>query len=190
MGNTQEQTNQQLVQGFRKNNTNVLEGIYVRVFPKIKIYVLKNNGNETQAKDIFQDAFIACWKNIKANKLAEDSNVEAYLYRIAQNKWTDYLRSAEYKKKKSGPDLLKSVTADDTSGLDESEEETKRKAMQQALAQLGENCKVLLNLFYFERKSMDAIARTLNLASASARNQKYRCMEKLRKLTLEIKNNG
>lgn len=190
MGNTQKQANQHLIQGFRKNDTNVLEGIYMRVFPKIKTYVVKNNGNETQAKDIFQDAFIVCWKNIKADKLAEGSNVEAYLYTIAKNKWTDYLRSAEYKKKKSGQDLLKSIKSDDYNRVDEREEEVKRKAMRQALAQLGENCKLLLNLFYFERKSMEDIARTLNLASASARNQKYRCMEKLRKLTLEIKNNG
>lgn len=190
MGNTQEQTNQQLIQGFQKNNTNVLEGIYVRVFPKIKVYVVKNNGNEAHAKDVFQEAFIACWKNIKANKLAENSNVEAYLYTIAKNKWTDYLRSTQYKKKKSGPDQLTYAKADMDIEVDEDEEDTKRKAMQQALKQLGENCKILLNLFYFERRSMDDIARKLNLASASARNQKYRCMEKLRKLTLEIKNNG
>lgn len=189
MGNTK-QTNQELIQGFRQNNTAVLEEVYVRVFPKIKIHVLKNNGNEAAAKDIYQEAFIACWKNIKADKLAEDSNIEAYLYTIAKNKWTDYLRSSEYRKRKSEPVRTQVVSSDEDSAVDEGEEETKRTAMQRALAQLGLNCRTVLTLFYFERRSMNEIATVMNVAPASARNQKYRCMEQLRKLTLEFKNNG
>lgn len=189
MGTTK-QTDQKLIQGFRKNDTAILEGVYGRVFPKIRAHVLKNNGTEAYAKDIFQEAFIVCWKNIKADKLAGDSNIEAYLYTIAKNKWTDYLRSSDYKKRKSNNDTLQLVREEEDAGVDEREEETKRNAMQQALAQLGQNCRTLLNLFYFERKSMNEIAQVLNLAAASARNQKYRCMEQLRKRTLELKNNG
>jgi RNA polymerase sigma factor (sigma-70 family) len=189
MGNTTDQTNQRLITGFKKNDSFILEGVYARVFPKIKVHILKNNGDENQAKDIYQEAFIACWKSIKANKLSEDGNVEAYLYRIAKNKWTDYLRSSDYKKRASNTSIIDLTKADDeNSELDQEEEN--RIVMRKALQQLGRNCKTLLNLFYYERKSMNEISQVMNLASSSARNQKYRCMEKLRKLSLEIKNNG
>ncbi|MGB3150267.1 MAG: sigma-70 family RNA polymerase sigma factor [Maribacter sp.] len=190
MGITKRPTEQELILGFRKNDTVVLEAVYTRIFPKIKVHILKNNGNEEQAKDIFQEAFIACWKNIKANKLSENGNVEAYLYTIAKNKWTDYLRSSDYKKTVFHDDKLPIVMENDDLKNDEIKREANAKVLQLALSQLGQNCKSLLNLFYFERKSMDEISQLMNLASASARNQKYRCMEKLRKLSLEIKKNG
>ncbi|MFK7812261.1 MAG: RNA polymerase sigma factor, partial [Maribacter sp.] len=164
--------------------------VYTTVFPKVRLHILKNNGNEERAKDVYQEAFIACWKNIKADKFSEEGNVEAYLYTIAKNKWTDYLRSSEYKKTVVDENRLESLKLVDDSKIDESVEDANRNAMQKALKQLGDNCKTLLDLFYFERKSMDEISQTMNLASASARNQKYRCMEKLRKLSLEIKNYG
>ena len=49
-----------------------------------------------------------------------------------------------------------------------------------AFKNLGEACKSLLRMFYFEKKSMKFIAEELALDSASTRNKKYRCMEKLR----------
>jgi len=190
MGDLQKKRQRQLVLGFKKNDSKVMEGVYMAVFPKVRLHILKNNGNEARAKDIYQEAFIACWKNIKAEKFSEEGKVEAYLFTIAKNKWTDFLRSANYKKTVTHENKLELVQLVDDQKIDESVEEAKRNAMQKALKQLGANCKTLLNLFYFERKSMDEISQTMNLASTSARNQKYRCIEKLRKLSLEIKNNG
>ncbi len=179
-----------VIDGFRKNDDTVLKRVYQSVFPKVKAYILKNSGNEAQAKDIFQEAFIACWRNIKADKLSEDGNVEAYLFTIAKNKWTDYLRSSNRKKMVLNNDITNIAKADDDPEINEDLQEKHRNTMNLALQQLGHNCKNLLNKFYFERKSMNEIAEEMNLASASARNQKYRCMEKLRKLSLELQNNG
>jgi RNA polymerase sigma factor (sigma-70 family) len=72
----------------------------------------------------------------------------------------------------------------------EDEEQLKKKALLGALNRLGDECKTVLQLFYFERKSMDVISKELNITSASVRNKKYRCMEKLRTLSLEIQKNG
>ena len=73
---------------------------------------------------------------------------------------------------------------------DEKEEESKLNALHEALKQIGASCKKLLTQFYFERKAMEEIAKDLQLTSASVRNKKYRCMEKLRALAMETKNNG
>ena len=54
-----------------------------------------------------------------------------------------------------------------------------------AFGNLGDSCKVLLMKFYFEKKSMNTIAEELDLDAASARNKKYRCMQKLRAIALE-----
>lgn len=189
MGDNLQSPEKRAFTGFRENNETVLRSVYLAVFPKVRNHVIKNSGNEDQAKDIFQEAFIICWKNIKAGKLTGDKNVEGYLFTISKNKWTDYLRSSVYKKTVVESGAIQLQTQNDES-LDEVREEKNRSALQKAIRLLGEGCKDLLTQFYFERKSMDLIAKELQLGSASVRNKKYRCMEKLRSLALEIKNNG
>lgn len=51
-----------------------------------------------------------------------------------------------------------------------------------AIENLGNPCKRLLELFYYKNESWDDIATTLGYSNgASARNQKYKCLERLRK---------
>ena len=98
MGNTLQQTNNQLANAFKNNDEKVMQEVYQNIFPKFKGHVLKNSGNEMQAKDVYQEAFVTCWRNIKENKLKDNSNIEGYLLTIAKNKWIDYLRSTDFKK--------------------------------------------------------------------------------------------
>ena len=189
MGNTLQKTNNQLVTAFKNNDQKVMQEVYQNIFPKFRSHVFKNNGDEAQAKDVFQEAFIACWRNVKNDKLKENSNLEAYLFTIAKNKWTDYLRSAHFKKTVSDNGVI-AMSPESEDPSDENEEESKLNALHGAMKQLGISCKKILTQFYFERKSMDEIAKDLQLGSASVRNKKYRCMEKLKALALETKNNG
>ncbi len=185
-------TQKELIQGILQNNEEVLKLLYIEVYPKVRGYIFQNNGNEAQAQDIFQEAFIACWKNIKADKLSENGNVEAYLYTIAKNKWVDYLRSNQYKKTISNDEVIKlqSNLEDDNTEIKEKERETNSSAMQAAFKKLGNECRMVLKGFYYERKSMQTLSKELNIGTASVRNKKYRCMERLRILSLEIRNNG
>lgn len=186
-----QQKNNDAVKAFKRNDPKILRAVYVEVFPKIRAHVLQNSGSEEQAKDVFQEAFIACWKNIKEDRFT-DGNISAYLFTIAKNKWTDVLRSSEYKKTVN-MDLgsVSGVSVEETGeGEQDHEEEQQRSMLETALAQLGEQCRTLLKLFYFNRKSMEEIAGEIGLAPSSARNQKYRCMEKLRGFCIQIKNNG
>lgn len=191
MGNTLQKTNNQLTTAFKNNDQKVMQQVYQNIFPKFRSHVFKNSGNETQAKDVFQEAFVACWKNIKEDRFSENGNVEGYLFTIARNKWTDYLRSSDFKNTVvSNTAVNLSIVVEEEPTTQEMIKEKRRETLQQALGNLGASCKTLLQLFYFERKSMDAISKELNITSASARNQKYRCMEKLRMLSLEIDKNG
>lgn len=166
-----------------------MQKVYQNTFPKFKSHVLNNSGSEAQAKDVFQEAFIACWRNIKEDKLKENSNLEGYLITIAKNKWIDYLRSANFKKTVATDSFAHLSLVTEESEMVK-EKEVQINILRDALSQLKDGCKSLLQLFYFERRSMEEISKVMNLAPASARNQKYRCMERLRTLSLQIKKNG
>jgi len=50
------------------------------------------------------------------------------------------------------------------------------------LEKMGDPCKALLESFYFNQLSWEAIAEKFGYSNAaSARNQKYKCLERIRK---------
>jgi RNA polymerase sigma factor (sigma-70 family) len=187
MGNTKLTKQHQLLTAFKNNDTKVMEQVYTTVFPKFRAYVGKNNGSTEAAKDVFQEAFISCWRNIKDDKVAK-INIEGYLYQIAKNKWIDHLRASKDTLKLQPTGLYRLAEASKTEEERTAHKEALKRHMREAFAQLGTHCKQILHLFYFERRSMEHISASLNITPASARNQKYRCTQKLRSLTL--KNNG
>ncbi|PVW17357.1 RNA polymerase sigma factor [Marixanthomonas spongiae] len=175
----------ELISAIKANNERALQKLYIENFYKTEQYILKNNGTMPQAKDTYQEAFITVWRNIKDGKFVPENEtaVQGYLYQIAKYKWLDFLRSSRYKKTtpfeplENNKDMAISETID-------TETETKRKQTMLAFEKLGTECKKLLTDFYYNKKSMREIASQFEIEEASARNKKYRCINKLRELTL------
>jgi len=187
----QESSQIQIVRAIKNNDLKVLKALYQANYHKVKALVLSNNGSIAHAKDIYQDAFIAVWKNIKNDKFTpkNDTAIDGYLYTIAKNKWMDYLRSKRYKKtlvtSYETHFNISDITIDEFS--DDNTNDERLHSVMQSFKHLGLPCKTLLTKFYFEKKSMRDIAKELKLDAASTRNKKYRCMQKLRKLALNLK---
>ena len=68
--------------------------------------------------------------------------------------------------------------------VEDNDYELKLAQATQAFKNLGDSCKELLSKFYFEKMSLNVIADLFDLDAASARNKKYRCMQKLRALVI------
>ncbi len=181
--------NQGFIEAIQNNNTEVLKNLYVTNYPKIEILVLKNSGSKDEAKDIYQDAFLAVWQNIKQNKFVPktESSINGYLYTIAKNKWMDVLRSQGFKKTVVASQLNHfEIKDEENNDIDDDILKDKRlEDVMLAFKNLGDACKSLLSKFYFEKKSMNLIADELALDSASTRNKKYRCMQKLKEIALK-----
>ncbi|MCL8008755.1 sigma-70 family RNA polymerase sigma factor [Gelidibacter japonicus] len=184
----------QLLDAIKANNSVVLKQLYIANYYKIEALVLKNNGSKEHAKDVYQDAFIAVWKNVKNDQFIPENEtaLQGYLYQIAKNKWMDTLRSPSFKRTKMIQhelnDLDKSI---DQNGHEKNEEqEFFKKRLEQtmeAFKNLGGPCKELLTAFYYDKASLRDIANKLNIEENTARTKKYRCMEKLRQLALSSK---
>lgn len=171
----------------KQNDATTLKILYKTNFAKVKRYVLKNSGDEQQAKDVYQEAFVAMWRNIKDDKFSSESEtaINGYLFQIAKYKWLDYVRSVKYK----NTTFINREIEYDEPDTDENEIQNKKiKLIMDSINQLGERCQLLLKLFYFERKSFKEIAEIMAMDEASARNAKYRCQEQLKKMTQVIPN--
>jgi RNA polymerase sigma factor (sigma-70 family) len=177
-----------VVEALKRNDTKTLNRLYSNNYWKIESLVLKNNGTKAHAKDIFQEAFLAVWLNVKQGqfKPLNESSINAYLYTVAKNKWMDVLRSKGYRKTivESRMSHFEIKDEEDQGINDKILKDKQLGHVMMAFKSLGEACRVLLRKFYFEKKSMKNIADDLQLDAASTRNKKYRCMQKLRQIAL------
>ncbi|GAB5398877.1 MAG: hypothetical protein Aureis2KO_04620 [Aureisphaera sp.] len=174
-----------LVKAIKSNDEMALRKLYQDNYKKVEMHVLRNNGSMPQAKDIYQEAFLAMYQNIKEDKFApkNETALQGYLFQISKNKWTDFLRSSRYKKTTKIPEGFQIKEESSLNGQEiEQEDVRKTEGAINAFHKMGNECKKLLEVFYFEKKSLREIASLFDIGEASARNKKYRCIQKLRAL--------
>ena len=146
----------------------------------IEQLILKNSGAKEEAKDIFQEAVIDFYENVQAGKFKGESAISSYLYSIARFKWLNRL-----KRKKTEARIIDTQDHSDLrDSLEEDfiEKETKEQFMN-LFDQAGGSCKELLIYTIYYNYSMADIVEKLSFNSEQvARNQKYRCLKKLKEL--------
>ena len=173
-----------VIQGVIRNDHLVLKELYEENYGKTRNYVLQNSGTEEQAKDVYQEAFIAFWKNARQGRIKTDvaGSVEGYIFSIAKNKWLDQLRMGRTQKHSKIIRLQTEEVSEPFPLENDLQKEEKIQKAMQAVEHLGQECKDLLIQFYFDKKSLRAIADSFGINENSARNKKYRCMQYLKEL--------
>lgn len=175
---------EQILQGVRDNQPHVLEHLYQQLRPQIQSFVQRNGGSEQDGEDLLQDGIIAFYTNVRRGsfELKQSTKVTTYINQICRFKWLDQLKSA---RKKSSVMMEEEHVRDYGENpeyyqnLDRME---KVKKVEQMFAELGEKCKKLLTLFYYEKKSMAEINDIMSFSGNTSKNEKYRCMKKLKTL--------
>lgn len=184
-------TNEELVSGIAENSGEALDYLYKNNFPIIRQFILKNSGVEADAHDVFQEAIVATWMNIREKKYHSQngSSIEGYLFQIARNKWLDRLRSKSFRSTVSLAD--EEVESNEQWNHDEEDLRSERLAYLDLLYQkLGDQCKRILGSFYYQNKSLNQISAEMDYDAETLRTMKYRCMMKLRKMHSENSKTG
>lgn len=170
-------TQEQILSGIKNNDSGIIKWFYQSQFRKVENFIINNNGSNDDAKDIFQEAFVVLWKNVKMEKFVPENGtaLAGYLYQIAKNKWLDNLRDS---KKNTNVEIQTNLhLAADENGT---ESEEYHLWVAKEYNNLGDTCKEVLKRFYFQKESMEQIASVFGWTSATARNNKYRCIQQLK----------
>ncbi len=163
-----------------------LNELYRHVLPVITAYVKKNSGTTEDAEDVFQDAVLTLFRQIKLKRYSEEgSGVGGFLFTVSKNLWYNKLKRSNR------------ITLTDSQSFDDQEQNTildqiiveeKLKTINQLLNDIGEQCKKILSLAIYEKKSMKEIAAEMDFKSEDvAKSIHYRCKKKLGKLARENK---
>lgn len=168
---------QELLAALRRSDSSAFRKVYVVHFNMVRYFILKNNGSEEDAHDIFQEAMVVLFEQLTAGKFELTSSLKTWLYAVCRNKWMKQLE-----KQKRNVRMTDFESADDVLLPDEiADENEKMVVLRKSLARLGVGCRKLLLLFYYFKKSMEEIATELNYTNAdNAKSQKYKCLQKLK----------
>jgi RNA polymerase sigma-70 factor (ECF subfamily) len=134
---------------------------------------------EEEARDITQDVFLKAYQNI--DKFRGDSKFSSWLYRIAYN------LSLNWSERKAGretqlDDSFAETLAEPASAADEAyDRELLLARVIEVIEQIPLKYKVIIKLYYFEEKSYQEIADTLQLPMNTVKVQLLRAKEHVRK---------
>ncbi|RZJ98754.1 MAG: sigma-70 family RNA polymerase sigma factor [Flavobacterium sp.] len=183
-------TDAELVGSLMERNANdtAIRFLYEEHFELLSRYVINNSGSEQDAEDIFQEVIIAFINLVKAGKFRGESTIKTFLFSLNKNIWLNELkrrgRAMAREEKYEKLNVQSSLTADQLMEI----QQTKTDLLK-VMDELGENCKKILLLFYYENRSMKEIVDFLPYENEQVvRNKKSKCLKKLEQLVTGNKN--
>jgi RNA polymerase sigma factor (sigma-70 family) len=173
-----------IIDELKKGNTKVFSLIY-NSYPLIENYILNNSGSKDDAKDIFQNTLLIFYQKVKEPDFELTSKLSTYLFAICKNAWLKTLRSR--KTKEPLQDHIQLTNDEETH---QTNEDSIVEFIQEKLTAMGDPCQSLIIFHEFHKMKWEEIAKKMNYASAhAARNQKYKCLVRLKKMIpLQLKN--
>ena len=174
-------TDQEILDGLRRGGQPedaALRQVYLQNRTAVLDLIKKNKGSMEEAKDVFQEAIMSFYENIKNGKFKGESAISSYIYSIARFIWLNKL-----KRKGIGQRIL------DTQQPCEIEEsflprffaKEKEKQVLDLFEKLGCDCKKVLVFCIYQQYNMREVADEMNYENEQiARNKKYKCLKKLK----------
>lgn len=165
----------------RSGNRQTLENIYTMYRKGFIEWTTRTYRITTdEALDIYQQSILSFYENIVSGKLSQlQSNIRTYLFAIGKNKVYELQRYQFRVKNINDP-----LPDREEPGTDNPESTERLLELSRVcLKKLGDPCRQILESYYYHRKSMLEIAAILGYKNEeTAKNQKYKCLLRLREL--------
>jgi len=160
------------------------------------IFQLSHDLTREDAEEICQEVFLSVIKNL--DSFHGESQFQTWLFRIAANRARDY-RERRYAAKRGGGQKTVSLQAEDPeNGLSIDPPSSapgpdlalmtaeQASLVQQAIEQLEEPCREIIELRYFADLSYDEISRSLELNPKTVSSRLSKCLDRLEGLARKI----
>ncbi|MGB4959568.1 MAG: sigma-70 family RNA polymerase sigma factor [Saprospiraceae bacterium] len=169
----------------KTNENEALKEIYVLCREECVLWLLKDFAlSADDALEVFQVSVVILYDNVMTGKLVTlTSHIKTYLKGIIRNKALELLRSRKNIISDSRLGVMAQYVNEEN---DKSILEEQLSAAQMALETLGDPCKSLLLLYYYNDLSMEEITTKMGYKNAdTTKNQKYKCLRRLQNIYSE-----
>ncbi len=159
----------ELISRFKNADSEAVRFMYKKFLPDVIAFITKIGGSEEDARDVFQEAIMALFKQAKANKLELRADLKTYLLAICKNQWFKSIR------KNSKIDAL--IPDFDPSDLDQDLNKALEKAEQYRLIyshikKMTPSNQAILTM-HLQKYSTEEIAKALNFSPAYVKKRKF-----------------
>jgi RNA polymerase sigma factor (sigma-70 family) len=177
----------ELVANLRKGQQveKMVKSVYHNHYTRLTNHILQNSGSRQDAEDVFQEAVVTFIEMVQKDRFRGESSVGTFLYSINRHIWLNELkrrgkaaiREIKYEKSKEQTEA----------GISHFIEDREQKSHAASLvAKLGDTCKKILLLFYYENRSMKEIMSVTDYENEQVvRNKKYKCLKQLEQMLNE-----
>ena len=159
-----------------------IKAIYRSHFESLCWYVMNNSGSRQDAEDIFQEVVVNFIDMVQKDKFRGESTIKTFLFSLNRYTWLNELkrrgramvREEKYERGQEKVELDTSAIIADREGKAE---------VVRLVGELGETCRKILLLFYYENLSMKEILETMHYENEQVvRNKKYKCLKQLEQM--------
>jgi RNA polymerase sigma factor (sigma-70 family) len=153
---------------------------------EVTAYVVNNSGTSEEAEDMLQEAVVVLWEKVRSGDFQYQAKLSTFVLAIVKNMWRRHL--ARRRREVPQGDRLDMAQDGNLSPLDALIESERARLVRGAMKKLGDPCKKLLLLFYWEERSLEEIAAIMGFANAdTVKSKKYQCKKVLESLILRMK---
>lgn len=178
-----------LLEGLAQRDKQAIETIYRDNYAMVQVFVLNNNGNQDEARDLFQEIMIVLFEKSVLGNLELHCQLKTYIYSIGKRLWLKRLQQLQ-KYQPWIDNLEDSISVEEEMDMHE-KHHLDFILMETAMNKIGEPCKSLLDAYYIQRKNMTEIATDFGYTNAdNAKTQKYKCLMRLKKIFFAQYKNG
>jgi RNA polymerase sigma factor (sigma-70 family) len=176
-------TDDELVHLVRSGDVAGLSFVYEKYRKEFISWVRKFSGCSLEdAQEYYQATTVILYENIISMKVSTlQSSLKTYLFGIGKNLTYQHHRKQRRLERAKAEYMIEAQVAGDTTQALQTEHDLQ--LVSRCLSTIGEPCRQLLDFFYFSKKSMEEISSAMGYKNPeTAKNQKYKCMERLRRL--------
>lgn len=175
------QSDARLLRRIERGDDDALVELYQSARAMVLSFVLRNHGTPDDAKDLLQEALAILWERVREGTFEHKAKLTTFLFGTARILWLHHLSR---RRRETPGDIHPNVAvAEDPSPLEELIQSEEASLVRDALVRLGEPCRSLLLMFYWEERSMEEIAARLGFANAdTAKSKKYQCKKALEEI--------
>ena len=172
---------EELLSALKQGDSRSLNVLYKTYFPMVLHFVVNNSGTEQEAKDIYQESVIVLYENLQIPGFDLTCKIKTYIYSVCRRLWLKKLaeKSRYVGKIEDFESFIPFVKED----ADIEDKDIQFRVMKQALEKLGEPCRTILEDFFIRNFTMQQITEKMGYTNTdNAKNQKYKCLMRLKKL--------
>ncbi len=170
-----------LIDRLKSNDEKTIRDLYNDNKPGFLLFANRFNLNKDELIDVYQDAVIALVENAKKGRIDDlKSSVTTYLFGIGKFMIFQKLK----KNKKTVPNEDLEHLEFEWEEVDEEDKDAQILTLREGFKKLGEQCRKVLTLFYYEEQNLESIQNQLGYSNKDVlKSQKSRCLKQLKELT-------